>query len=468
MRKQREKREKEARMKVMKFGGGCLKDGEHFLKVARIIKAEKESAVVIVSAVSGITDLLEDGIQLSMESEKNISEIIKAVRGKHEDIVRASIRDDDSRKRTLADIEERLGKLERLFYGVAYTGEITASLKAHILSYGERLSAILLANILKSSGKEAVAVEADQIGIVTDESFEDATAALPEVRKNLKSSLLPLVDNGVTPVITGYFGCTPEGKVTTFGRNGSDYSAAVAAYGVEAGVLEIWKDVNGFMSADPKIVKCPHRIDELSYYEAAELSYFGARIIHPRTVEPLMDFHIPLYIKNLYRPEKEGTKVLPVASERGDVIKSVTYNLKISVLRIHGPGVGYKPGIIAEIGSLLSEKGINIYSVITSQTCINLLVDKRDSRRSYESMRKLVGGIIERVNLEDDIALIAVVGEGLLKRKGVASRVFTSVADEDINIEMISSGASEVAYYFVVKEGEVERAVNAIHREFFE
>lgn len=458
-------------MKVMKFGGGCLKNYEHLLKTAEIIKAEEDFPVVIVSAISGITNRLEKGIQMARESGKRaleiIPEIIKDIRDKHQYICEASIKNDDIKHRTMDDIESRLKKLERLFYGISCTEEVTKSLKALILSYGERFSALVLSGVLKSQCKDSTALETDKIGLITDESFENATAILHEVSRNLKAIVLPLIKKGVVPVITGYFGCTHDGKVTTFGRNGSDYSAAVIAYGIGSPLLEIWKDVDGFMSADPKITKSPDKIDRLSYYEAAELSYFGAKVIHPRTVEPLVDLGIPIQIKNLYEPESKGTEVLPGGYESEDVVKSVTYNRQISVLRIRGPGVGFKPGIIAEIGRLLSEKGINIYSVITSQTCINLLVNKNDSRKSYESIKKIVGGVIERVDLEEDIALIAVVGEGLLKKKGVMARVFTAVASENINIEMISLGASEVACYFIVLENEVEKAVNAIHREFF-
>ncbi|MFQ5721380.1 MAG: aspartate kinase [Candidatus Aminicenantales bacterium] len=455
-------------MKVMKFGGGCLKNGEHLLKVAEIIKSEKDCAVVVVSALSGITDLLENGIQKSMKSSKKVTEIINTIGNLHNDVAEASIKNDEMKQRLMKDIKTKLKRLERLFYGIAYTEEITETIRALILSYGERLSALVLSGVLNSLDKDAMAMEADKIGLITDESFENATAILPEVKKNLSSKIMPLIDRGKVPVITGYFGCTHEGKVTTFGRNGSDYSAAVVAYGMDATLLEIWKDVDGFMSADPKVVKSPHRIDKLSYYEAAELSYFGAKIIHPRTSEPLVDVNIPVHIRNLYNLESEGTEVFYGGYERQDVIKSVTYNKNISLLRIYGAGVGYKPGIIAEIGSILSDMGINIYSVITSQTCINLLLDMKDSRRSYESIKKLVGGIIEKIDLEDNIALIAVIGEGLLERRGVAARIFSAVAEASVNIEMISSGASEVASYFIVQEKDVRKAVNAIHREFFE
>ena len=176
---------------------------------------------------------------------------------------------------------------------------------------------------------------------------------------------------------------------------------------------------------------------------------------------------IPICLRNMNMPGNGGTWLLPGSQERKDVIKSVTYNRNISVLKIHGPGVGYKPGIIGEIGDALYGLGINIFSIITSQTCINLLIDSKDSQAGYQSILKLGEGAIEKVRLEDDIALVSVVGKGLQKRKGVAARVFAAVAAARINVEMISSGASEVAYYFIVKDKDVKRAIHAIHDEFF-
>lgn len=451
----------------MKFGGGCLKDGEHFRKVAEIIESQTDPVAVVVSAVSGVTDLLADGIWKAKESEKNVPEIIESVNERHREIAHISIGDENVRQKIAKDFERKIRILKRLLFGISYTEEITESVRAHVLSYGERFSALMLSGVLKSHGRMAVALEADKIGIMTDESYTNATAILPEVSRNLDYTVWPLVREGQVPILTGYFGCTHEGKVTTFGRNGSDYSAAAVAHGMNARLLEIWKDVDGFMSADPEIVKSPRRIDRLSYYEAAELSYFGSQILHPRTVEPLVNVCIPVHIRNIYQTEGAGTRIMPEGCEKENVVKSVTYNNHISMLKIHGPGVGYKPGIIAEIGGILSRMGINIYSVITSQTCINLLLDKKDSRKSHESIKRITGGVIEKVNLEESIALIAVVGEGLLKRKGVAARVFSAVAEQDINVEMISSGASEVAYYFVVKICDVRKAVNAIHGEFF-
>jgi aspartate kinase len=458
---------KEAAMKVLKFGGGCLRNTDHFLKVADIIITEKEKTTVVISAVFGITNLLIDAIHMAVKSEKYVPALIKKIRAKHKKIATEIVQDDGLRTELLMKLETKMKKLERLIVGISYTEEISLPVKAHILSYGERLAALLLSYLIKEKGKKSLPMEADTIGMVTDQSFENATALLPEVNRNLVKNVAPFVNDGIIPIITGYFGHSKEGKITTFGRNGSDYSAAVVANALDADVLEIWKDVNGFMSADPKMVKEAKNIDRLSYYEAAELSYFGAKILYPRTVEPLIAKDIPLHIKNLCDPGLRGTLIQNWSKERKNIVKSITYNRNISILKIYGPGVGYKPGIIAEVGGILSTMGINIYSVFTSQTCINLLLDKNDSRMSQEALQTLTGGVIERISRDEDIALVSVVGKGLLKRRGVAAKVFSAVARENINVEMISSGASEVASYFIVLEKDLEQTIRAVHKEFF-
>ena len=454
-------------MKIMKFGGSCLKDSDHFLRVAKIIRREKKPVVVVVSAILGVTDMILKALQEAFDSEVKILPFIEDLEDRHKRIVQETIEKKAIKQKVYSSIEERLEKLERLLYGVAYIKDITDSVKALILSYGERFCGQILSGVIRDKGRDSLPLESDQIGLVTDDSFESATADLAETKENLERSVLPLVRKGISPVITGYFGCTKEGKITTFGRNGTDYSAAVIAHGLCADELEIWKDVDGFMSADPKIVDGAKKIDSLSYYEAAELSYFGAKILHPRTLEPVLNDKISICLKNLNAPNNDGSRLLKRSIERKGVIKSVTFNRDISVLKIRGPGVGYKPGVIAEIGNTLSDLGINIFSVITSQTCINLLLDSRDSLESYESIQALGDGVIEKVEREDDIALVSVVGEGLQNRRGIAARVFSVVAAEKINIEMISFGASEVAYYFIIKDDDVEKTINAIHSEFF-
>ncbi len=454
-------------MKVMKFGGGCLRDGDDFKRIAGILRYQPFGQVVlVVSAVHDITDYLDSAIDKARESERSIPHSMQHIRQIHESIISDAIQDDKVREDTLQEISERLQTLERLLYGISYTGEITETVRILALSQGERLSSIILSAVLNTHGKTSQAFESDKIGIVTDTVCDNATANLPQVKHNLQEKILPLMRRGVIPVITGFFGCTEKGKITSFGRNGSDYSASVVAYALDARELYIWKDVDGFMTADPKIIQESKHLESLSYYEAAELSYFGARILHPRTVEPLVGTNTRIYIRNIHAKESV-TLVEQKGIEEEHVIKSVTFNDRISILRIHGAGVGQKPGIIGEIGQSLAYASINIFSVLTSQTCINLLLDNSDAAKGIDALRHHVGGVIERIEIRNDIALIAVVGEGLLTRDGLAARVFSAVAAKSINVEMFAAGASDVAYYFVVAKSDLQSAISAVHNEFF-
>jgi aspartate kinase len=454
-------------MIVMKFGGGCLKDAEDFVRAAEAVGRGPGRRAVVVSAASGVTDMLLEAGRRAELGEGAVDGDLRALEGRHRSLCAALAGDPRSRTETLAGIEAGLKRVRRLLYGISYTAEMTPAARSHLVSYGERLSALILAAVLRARGVPARRFESDRIGMVTDETVEDATVDPAAFRTNLRSALRPVRPGGLVPVITGFFGITPRGRVATFGRNGTDYSAAVVARALDADRLEIWKDVEGFMSADPKVVPGARRIGRLSPYEAAELSYFGARILHPRTLEPLEGGSTTVVIKDLFHPDRPGTRVLPGGEPRGRVIKSVTSNPNVALLRIHGPGVGYKPGVIALIGRRLAERNINIYSVITSQTCINLLLDRKDAGPSREALGPERGGVIERLDLEDDVALIAAVGEGLRRTKGLAARIFSAVWREGINVEMISTGASEVASYFIVKRPEANRAVRALHREFF-
>lgn len=456
-------------MRVAKFGGGCLRVPEDFINIANILKeGQPESTVLVVSAVFGVTDQLHNSTKFALKSEESIPLSIANIRSRHLEIIEQALDNSIIRYRVKNSVEKRLKKLERLLYGVAYIGEITASVWPLILSQGERLAVDILTGVLNDKGLRAEALESDTIGIVTDCVFENATVNILAARKNLQERILPLLDEDIIPVITGFFGCNESGQPTSFGRNGSDYSAAVIAHCLDAPALDIWKDVNGFMTTDPEFTESAVPITHLSYDEAAELSYFGAKILHPRTVEPLRGSNIEIRIRNIRNPGGFCTAILPDGFAKEDVIKSVTCSSDISILKIRGAGVGFMSGIIGEIGHQLSKSSINIYSVITSQTCINLLVDAKDATKSKQTLEPLVGGVIERIDVCEDVALIALVGEGVLTTKGLAARVFSAVAESGVNVEMFSAGASDVAYYFIVQQDDMDIAVRAVHRCFFE
>lgn len=451
----------------MKFGGGCLKYPKDIINVYNILTKEQEPNVLVVSALYGVTNLLLKGIENALLSENSISNTISELLKTHKYYIDELLTNSQLKDEVTLNLVDKLKKVERLLYGVSYTEEVSDSVRAIILSYGERLSVYLLSSVLNSYDLRTVALEADQLGILTDDSFDNATADLANISKNLPNRIEAFLTQGYTPIVTGYFGVTKRGKVSTFGRNGTDYSASVIAYCLSADSIDIWKDVDGFMTADPNIIQDSKCIDRLSYYEAAELSYFGAKILHPRTVEPLITKKIKLNIKNTKKPEEKGTLVELGGYEQKNIIKGVTFNTDIALIKLQGSGVGYKPGIIGEVGQQLNQVGINIYSVITAQTCINLLIDIEDKDRSYNELKKLNGKIIDNITVVTDVALVAVVGKGLLQTKGLAAKVFSVVAEQNVNIEMISSGASDVAYYFIIKNSDLKKSIKAIHYTFF-
>ncbi len=454
-------------IKVLKFGGDCLKDSVHILKVVNIILSQKSFPIVVVSAIYGITDLLIDGIKHSKEKEVNVSSTISILTEKHYAIAQDSIVNDSVLQTTIQNIVLLVKKVERLLYGVSYTEEDTGAIRAHITSFGERLAAVILAGVLEDKGVKSNIIETDKIGLVTDEQYENATVDLKEFKVNFKPVAANILNDEAIPILTGFFGNAPGGKITTFGRNGSDYTAAVMAYGFDAPLLEIWKDIDGFMDADPAITPDAEIIDHLSYFEVAELCYFGDRILHPLTIEPIAGLGIPIHIKNIFNPDAKGTVISPDAFVDEFIIKSVAYNPNIAMIRLHGSGIGYKAGIITTVANALSANNINIFAIVSSQTCINLLIEMKDADDSYDILKELKGNIIERIDFQKDIALIAVVGEGVLKRKGIFARVLGAVSDIRINIEMASAGASEVAIYLIIASDDVKDAVNAIHKEFF-
>ena len=454
-------------MKVMKFGGSCLGHPEGFNKVADVIAADNKPRLVVVSAVYGITSMIEDHLHSYSTDEERIQTLLEELRLRHTSLIQKAVKDKDEKDKILQNLDKRVKRMERVLFGVCYTEELTPRTKDMLLSFGERLSAPILAACLKDRNVQAMSFDTDKTGLITDGEFGNATANLSVVSKEFSKTMVPKVLSGMVPVLTGYFGADHEGRVTTFGRGGSDYSAAVIAYAVDAEVLEIWKDVEGFMTSDPKIVPGARTIDRLSYEEAAELAYFGAKVLHPRSVEPVMQKDIPILIKSLDKPSDPGTLIVGKGYEAPQTIKSVAFTKDIVALKVHGAGVGYKPGVLNKITEAVKDKGINIKSVITAQTCISLLMERRDLEIAYKAIEKANLNVVEELERVTDIALVGIVGEGLVKTPGLAAKAFTAVANLGVNVQMISAGASRVAYYFIINEKDLDRTVRAVHAEFF-
>ena len=454
-------------MKVIKIGGGCLTDSETAGHIMNLISARGEGNIFVLSALNGVTDSLIDGMTAALANENNIPDLISQLRDKHRSVARHLISNYRDFEEFAGGLDKSLSELERYYYGLNFTREITLRLRDVISSYGERFAVELFASGLHCQGINATYRMPEEIGLSTDGKFGDATANLSKTSKNLQRHLTPLINEGSIIFVPGFFGVSEEGDITTFGRGGSDYSAAVVAVAMQAELLEIWKDVDGFMSADPKFVPEAQLIPVLSYEEAAELSYFGAKILHPRTVEPLRKSKLKISIKNTVNPDGPGSLITAKSPRPKSVIKSVAHDTDISIIKVHASGVGARPGILALVAGQLTESDINIKSVVTSQTCISLLLAREDLEAGYLALKQLRPKPFRRLERVDDVALVGIVGEGLAQRKGIAARCFEAVAGCGVNVEMISFGPSKVALYFLVKTKDLHSAVNAIHSTFF-
>jgi aspartate kinase len=454
-------------MKVIKVGGGCLHGVKNIQEILNLIAQRGEGHIFVVSALNGVTDLLIESMQLALAKEENIPQIMSRLRSRHMLVARQVISSAQALNHYHKNLSESLSKLERLYYGLNFTKEITPRMQDVISSWGERLSAELLSEALRSRGLKSTYRMPHKIGLITDGKFSDATARTHKVAQNLQQHLGPLIKQGMIVFVPGFFGVSPKGDITTFGRGGTDYSAAVVAAAMHAEILEIWKDVDGFMSADPKFVNNAQSIPLLSYNEAAELSYFGAKILHPRTVEPLRRSRINIAIKNTLNPDGVGSLVSFRSPKTKNVIKSVAYDTDIGIIKVHASGVGARLGVLAMVASQLAQSGINIRSVVTSQTCISLLLSSTDLEKGYQVLKILKPQPYRGLEKVEDVALVCIVGEGILQSKGIAARCFSAVAAADINIKMISFGPSKVALYFLVNTHDLQRAVKAIHDTFF-
>jgi len=454
-------------MKVIKIGGGCLKGKKTIESILDLLAERVSGDIIVVSALNGITDMLIDGMTDALADEENIPPLMSRLRTKHMATARHIISDHGLQKAFSKTFGKSLQRLERYYYGLSYTGESTPKMRDLISSYGERFSAELLTCAMNSRGVKSVCRMPQDIGMLTDGKYEDATADLEVTRANFREHLSPILSEGTLVFVPGFYGISKEGNITTYGRGGTDYSAAVATVAMEAEVLEFWKDVAGFMSADPRMVPDAELIPVLSYAEAAELCYFGAKILHPRAVEPVRRYGLDIAIKSTLDPDAEGSLITGESPEAKHVVKSVTQNTGVGLIKVYASGVGARPGMLAEVTGSVTDSGINIKSVVTSQTCISLLLDKSDMDQGYAILEKLTPYPFRKVSREDDVALICMVGEGLNTRKGVAARCFSAMDDADINVEMIAFGPSPVALYFIVQEEDLKSSVRALHKTFF-
>ncbi len=451
---------------IIKIGGSNLRNSDSLHKVREVVSQYDQPVVLVVSAFKGLTDIFFNFIRNPGISKQALNDFVKELRLRYQPIFENHFSDERIKANVVSQFDKRMEKLEELLTAARLMGEVPDFLEDEIVSYGERFSSLVLAAFLNQSGLNFAEALPEDIGLITDGEYHNASVDISKSSGHLKSFFQPN-NNYVVP---GFFGLSEDGKVTVFGRGGSDYSAAVFAACLEADSLDVWKDVDGYMSGDPGILDNPTQIENLSYTEAAELSYFGAQILHPRTVEPLKLAGIPIRIFN-YKQVSRGLNPFTIIEDHPvydpRVIKSVTSTDELGTLTLRGPGVGIKPGILARVTTELDKKRINIKSVITTQVAISLLLDEKDLKPAAEMARDMDIHGIDAIDYVDNLSLLAAVGEGVLEEPGVAARIFTAVAREKINVRLTSFGASKVAVYFLVNREDRNAALQAIHSEFF-
>lgn len=444
-------------MIVMKFGGTSVGNAEAVRRVGEIVKqALPRQPVVVVSAVSKMTDRLLEAARLAQRRAKTHEELLDPIKEKHREIL-SELR----LSRRLLDSD--LGRLGEALRGVYLLRELTARSLDYVVSFGEVCSSKIVAAHLLARGIEARAWNAWDAGVVTDDDHGEANV-LPETYALVKKNLHPELGKRVA-VVTGFLGRTRTGQRTTLGRGGSDYSAAIIGCALEAKEIQIWTDVNGIMSCDPRVVPDAYTLRRLTFAEAAELAFFGAKVLHPRTVEPAVEVGIPVRIVNTFQPDDPGTLVVKKSQGitehvvEGLAVKRGSFLINLTSMRMLDA-----EGYLAWVFGVLAKHDVNVDCLATSEVSVSLTVDGRYEEELKESLKELRQ--YARVAMHRGRSIICVVGEGIRVRPGVAGEVFSVMGSEGINIELISQGASELNLTFVVADAQADRALRALHDRF--
>lgn len=453
-------------MIVRKFGGSSVADADRIAGVARIVAHAADGGVVVTSALGGTTDtLLQAGALAERGQVGEALEVAATIRRRHLDAAPA-----DEAIRTALDA--RCDSLEALLRGVALLGEQTPRSRATLAAFGERLAVPLVAAAIAAEGRPAVAVDAADV-LRTDARFHEATVDMAASRALAQQVLLPLVGEGTVPVVTGFFGATAEGHTALLGRGGSDFSAAILGALLDADEVEIWTDVDGILSADPRFVRDARVLERVSYREAAEMSYFGAKVVHPKTMSPVAPRGIPLRIRNTFRPELPGTRIGGDTAPTPEGVKTITAARALSLVTVEGPGLSGLPGVARRILEQAERVDVNVVMIsqASSEQSVSLVVPDEGAGAlalALESAFALErgAGLVDPIRVRSDVAVVSAVGEEMVGRVGVAARLFGALGASGVNVLAIAQGASELSISAAVFDAEVPRALRAVHAAF--
>ena len=460
---------------TIKFGGTSVGSVEAITQAASIVheQAQKwDRLAVVVSAMSGVTDALVQGARTAASGDgQTYRALVADLRVRHYRVIDELLTPDGERAQMLAAVDEYLEEFAIFCRSVHVLGEVTPRAMDAITSLGERINARVLAAVLRRRGIESEAMDATEL-IVTDGHFQNAAPRMDATRARIAERLVPMLQDGIVPIVTGFIGATEDGVTTTLGRGGSDYTAAILGDCLDADEVWTWTDVDGVMTADPRTVPGARVIPVLSYAEVSELAYFGAKVLHPRTIWPLVERGIPLWVKNTFNPTCPGTCVVREPETSSGTVKAVTAIKGLSMVTVEGRGMLGVPGIAARTFSAVASQGASV-----------LMISQASSEHSIcfviptEAASPVIGAIgaelalelarrdVDRVWALDDVVIVSVVGAGMRATPGVSARVFGALGQGDINVVAIAQGSSDSSISLVVAADVAADAVRRIHTE---
>ena len=458
---------------VIKYGGTSISSAKDIQNVAKYISSlsKKNEIVLVCSATSGTTDdLIEISESIKKENKSKAEQLASKITNRHKQLAKQTIKKSDVRKKLISKLEEDFAELLALIDGMVLLGEVTARSMDYLISFGERLSVKLISAAIRDAGKKSIPLTGKEVGIVTDSNFGDSKPLMDTTRLRVSKTVDGLFSKKTIPVVGGFAGADQHGHVTTFGRGGSDYSATTIGTCLKADEIWLMSDVDGLMTADPKIVKNAKLLKEVSYVEAIEMALFGAKQIHPRTFEPLLSKKIPMKIRSSFNVKNEGTLVTasPSASVK-NTVKCVSNVKNNGLIDIRGGSMVGNPGTAAKIFATLAKAGINVMMISQnpSESSITIVVKNTDLDKAVSALEmELLGKIIKKLEVTTDVAIIALIGSGMRGTVGVASKVFGSIQKNKVNVSMITQGSSEMNLALIVKNSDTSTAVRALHNEF--
>src|SRR5437773_1042102 len=448
-------------MIVMKFGGTSVQDAKAIERAAAIVKGRAaQKPVVVVSAMAKVTDqLLTMARAAGNGDRKNALKLCRALQERHYNTA-GELLGTALFTQFHSDLGLDFETLDELLRGIAAVGELTPRTTDYVSGFGEVLSSKIVTAAFSALGIDSALVDSREC-IVTDTAHTRAAPLFEETNERLMKAVQPLLDSGKVPVMGGFIGATKAGITTTIGRGGSDYSAAIVGAGLSAERIEIWTDVDGMMTTDPRLCPQARRIKEISFDEAAELAYFGAKVLHPATMLPAIQKNIPVHVLNSRNPKNEGTRITARAPHCRNAIKSIAVKKRITIVDLVATRMLMAHGFLRSVFEVFDRHRCPVDMVSTSEVSVSLTIDSNEAIPAIANdLQKLAD-----VKYAGRKAIICLVGENVRETPGIAGQVFGSIAD--VNIRMISQGASEINISFVIDEDDVPRAVQLLHQKFF-